>query len=320
LAASATMPAEEALKEVAPQKQAEGPRAPLAMDPSSSIQAEASVSISDSIAPPPLPQGNLFGDFSQTRGWRSYFNKGDLSNLVAFLTLVGGFIWYTETPQSEAAKYLFSTGLFAFSGGVTNWVAIKMLFYRVPGLVGSGVIPRQFIAIRNAIKNMLMHTFFDLPFLRTYIDRRSKQFIKEIGLGNKLTAIMMQPEFDGFFVEKLKALSEKPEGQMLQTMAMMFGGIEGMAPFVKPLLVNSSQEFVDDMVENFDPLKVWSVEAVQMQLDNVVTEKLQLLTPEMITEMLDSIMHEHLGWLVIWGNVFGALIGIASQAAGFGAS
>ena len=33
-------------------------------------------------------------------------------------------------------------------------------------------------------------------------------------------------------------------------------------------------------------------------------------------QLMESVIREHLGWLIVWGNVFGALIGIISQAAG----
>ncbi|MDD4855931.1 MAG: DUF445 domain-containing protein, partial [Sulfuricurvum sp.] len=36
------------------------------------------------------------------------------------------------------------------------------------------------------------------------------------------------------------------------------------------------------------------------------------LTPMMIKEMLHGLMKEHLGWLVVWGGVFGGAIGIVS--------
>jgi len=32
----------------------------------------------------------------------------------------------------------------------------------------------------------------------------------------------------------------------------------------------------------------------------------------MVKEMLHGLMKEHLGWLVVWGGVFGGLIGIIS--------
>ena len=59
---------------------------------------------------------------------------------------------------------IFMAGLFALSGGLTNWLAIYMLFEKVPLLYGSGVIPNRFEEFKNGIKNLIMNEFF-LQFL-----------------------------------------------------------------------------------------------------------------------------------------------------------
>ena len=56
--------------------------------------------------------------------------------------------------------YILSTGLFALSGGITNWLAVHMLFERVPGLYGSGVIQIRFEEFKLGIRNLIMQQFF----------------------------------------------------------------------------------------------------------------------------------------------------------------
>ena len=53
-------------------------------------------------------------------------------------------------------RYILAFGLFGFAGGITNWLAVKMLFDEIPGVYGSGIIPKQFKQIRNTIKEMIM--------------------------------------------------------------------------------------------------------------------------------------------------------------------
>ena len=36
-----------------------------------------------------------------------------------------------------------------------------------------------------------------------------------------------------------------------------------------------------------------------------------------VKEMMEEVIREHLGWLIVWGNVFGALIGLAARALGY---
>jgi len=44
---------------------------------------------------------------------------------------------------------------------------------------------------------------------------------------------------------------------------------------------------------------------------------LEELTPERVKEMMEEVIREHLGWLIVWGNVFGALIGLSARALGY---
>jgi uncharacterized membrane protein YheB (UPF0754 family) len=47
-------------------------------------------------------------------------------------------------------------------------------------------------------------------------------------------------------------------------------------------------------------------------IEQIVEARLAELTPVMIKEMLHTLMKEHLGWLVVWGGVFGGAIGLLS--------
>ena len=53
-------------------------------------------------------------------------------------------------------RYTMSFGLFGLAGGVTNWVAVYMLFEKVPYLYGSGVIPTRYVEIRSVFRLRLL--------------------------------------------------------------------------------------------------------------------------------------------------------------------
>ena len=54
-------------------------------------------------------------------------NKSLITNFLALsLTVYGGF--FSPIYSTE----IFMAGLFALSGGLTNWLAIHMLFEKVP--------------------------------------------------------------------------------------------------------------------------------------------------------------------------------------------
>jgi uncharacterized membrane protein YheB (UPF0754 family) len=215
------------------------------------------------------------------------------------------------------SRYVLAFGLFGFAGGITNWLAVKMLFDKIPFLLGSGVIPRQFKEIRRAIKDAVLQMFFDKTFLESYLGPRSRELLKSMDLPNILKETMTSPDFDQMFVEKLTDIANRPEGMMLQTMATMFGGVELMAPTLKPMLVSFGQEMISALVDKFDPSKMISVDKIRDELDILMEEKLKQLTPERVKEIMEGVIRNHLGWLVIWGNVFGGFIGIISLLAGY---
>ena len=58
-------------------------------------------------------------------------NKSLTTNLIAISITAYGMI--AENYSTE----IFMAGLFALSGGVTNWIAIHMLFEKIPFLYDS---------------------------------------------------------------------------------------------------------------------------------------------------------------------------------------
>lgn len=91
-----------------------------------------------------------------------------------------------------------------------------------------------------------------------------------------------------------------------------------MAPMLKPLLISFGEEMTSALVEKFDPAAVISVDKIRSELDILMTDKLQELSPNRIKEIMEDVIRNHLGWLVVWGNLFGGVIGIVSVLAGYG--
>lgn len=113
------------------------------------------------------------------------------------------------------------------------------------------------------------------------------------------------------------------------------GGIEGIVNVSKPIVSKMAGDIVPVLLRSFDLKEFVDITTIQNEIDALMTEKLELLTPEMVKELLERVVREHLGnsffsesyftisstgWLVVWGNVFGSLIGVVSNAAGLGPS
>jgi len=204
-------------------------------------------------------------------GYDKYMNKGDLSNVATFVVMVLGLILGAQLGYDTAAsKYVLAVGLFGFAGGITNWLAVKMLFDHIPFLYGSGVIPRNFEAIIASVKEMIMKMFFDGDFLKEYINQRSKGLVGQLDLGAQLKTAFAGPEVDARIAAKLQEVADthaqgSQEGMMVKMMLDMFGGgvaPEGaagpgpgavaMAPMVKPMMAALGEEMISMLAENFD--------------------------------------------------------------------
>ena len=79
-------------------------------------------------------------------------NKSLGTNLIAFLIVIIGY--FTQNT------IVLTVGLFALSGAVTNWLAVHMLFEKVPFLYGSGVVENRFEQFKTSIHTLIMNQFF----------------------------------------------------------------------------------------------------------------------------------------------------------------
>ena len=164
-----------------------------------------------------------------------------------------------------------------------------------------------------------MKMFFSKEFLEEYMNNRFTELMTEKNLGDIVRKQVSQPGFDALFEAKLEAISKTPDGMILNTIAPLFGGVAPMVPILKPFIGAFGSEMVNDIARNCEVTDLVSTEDVIREVENLLNEKLVMITPEMVRELMEEIIRDHLGWLVVWGNVFGAVIGMASVLAGYGA-
>ena len=234
------------------------------------------------------------------------FDKRIWTNLIAATLVVFGF--WTSEPWSNI---LLNIGLFSLSGALTNWVAVYMLFERVPGIYGSGVIPLHFEDFKLGIHRLIMLQFFDRKNLVKFFKGADvskylpdlKQAFKEINLN---------PAFDSL----LEVIQNSSFGPMLS----MAGGIQALEPLREPfnekmhLVVQKiavSEPFQQALREKQDEFT--ASQDLHQKIDGIVTDRLEELTPEMVKEIIENMIQKHLGWLVVWGGVFGGLIGLLTS-------
>ncbi|CAM2933658.1 hypothetical protein VIOR103205_08630 [Vibrio ordalii] len=230
-------------------------------------------------------------------------NKSLLTNIIALALLATSY-------QLDNTIALYA-GLFAFSGAITNWLAIHMLFEKVPGLYGSGVIPARFEEFKTAIKSLMMEQFFT----QSNIDR----FLSKEMTGSKtldLEPVIAKVDFNPTFDSLVEVIANSPFGGMLA----MFGGTDALQPLKQPFVEKMQQSMID--ISQSDSVKQAlkeqleapeMIEEITANIENIIDQRLNELTPKLVKEMVQKMIKQHLGWLVVWGGVFGGLIGVASS-------
>ncbi|VAW66475.1 FIG01058172: hypothetical protein [hydrothermal vent metagenome] len=227
-------------------------------------------------------------------------NKSLITNLLALLTVVLGYV--LQQP------IIMSVGLFAVSGAITNWLAIHMLFEKVPGLYGSGVVPARFEDFKQGIKHLMMSQFFT--------DENIDRFLKgdknnRFHLAPVIEKVDLSPSFDAL----IEVIMQSSFGSMLG----MFGGVDALTPLKEPFVKSMKSSIIDlTKEESFQRLLRDELEQpdvlldIKQQISDIVEKRLNELTPQLVKEIIQEMIKKHLGWLVVWGGVFGGAIGFIS--------
>ena len=230
-------------------------------------------------------------------------NKSDITNLITVLIMAYGY--------SNGNDTIFMIGLFALSGAVTNTLAIHMLFEKVPFLYGSGVIESKFSQFKISIHNLLMNQFFTRENLTRFFQDEVNSAKKNVDFEKILNKTDFSPAYE--------SLKESVMQSSFGGMLGMFGGEAALEPLREPftkklqasiITISQSSAFQEVLSE---ALKSEDLsEDIYNKLSKIVNVRLEELTPAMVKEIVQDMIKEHLGWLVIWGAVFGGLIGLVS--------
>ena len=203
---------------------------------------------------------------------------------------------------------IFTVGLFALSGAITNWLAIHMLFEKVPGLYGSGVIPARFEDFKLAIRQLMMEQFFTKENIDRFLSSKSGS-AAPIDLSPVIEKVDLSPAFD--------SLVSVIENSSFAPMLAMVGGTEALQPMKEPFIEKMKVSIQDiTQSEQFNTLLRDELEqpnmiaGMQEKVSDIIEKRLNELTPQLVKEIIQTMIKEHLGWLVVWGGIFGGIIGL----------
>jgi uncharacterized membrane protein YheB (UPF0754 family) len=231
-------------------------------------------------------------------------NKSLLTNLIALLIVIAGLF-----ITGEYKSLVLNTGLFALSGGLTNWLAIHMLFEKVPGFYGSGVIPARFEEFKVGIKILVMEQFFSQENLESFFSKISAPDSDD-SEKTAMDKIVGSVDLDGAFESLVEVIMNSSFAGMLS----MVGGANALLPLREPF-IEKMREFLAKVGEDkeiLDNIRQDSSETLMASVEQIVDQRLDELTPQLVKEIIQQMIRKHLGWLVVWGGVIGGLIGLVT--------
>ena len=217
-------------------------------------------------------------------------NKSFLTNFIALITTLIGHFY--------AIPVLFAVGLFALSGAVTNWLAIHMLFEKVPLLYGSGVIPARFEDFKAGIRNLMMEQFFTEENIDRFLSDRSGN-ASTLNLVPVIEKVDLSPAFDN--------LVDVIETSSFGGMLAMVGGKEALQPLREPFIekmketvceLSQSESFNTILREELEQPNV--VAGMRDKVSDIIEKRLNELTPQLVKEIIQTMIRQHLGWLVVF--------------------
>ena len=220
-------------------------------------------------------------------------NKSLTTNLVALAIICASYL----SPKYN--EIIYQTGLFALSGGITNWLAIHMLFEKVPFFYGSGVIPSRFEEFKLGIKQLVMTEFFTPKNIDVFIEQQTQALSTDIS-----NMIDFNRVFDG--------LVEAIENSSMGSMLTMLGGRKALQPLKEPVSLKL-QEILSEIkeVKSLETGKKNLGSSLITQVEQLIDQRLDELTPGQVKNIIQAMIRKHLGWLVVWGGAVGGCIGLS---------
>ena len=179
----------------------------------------------------------------------------------------------------------------AFTGWVTTWVAIKMLFHprnpiRILGITIQGVFPKRQKQVAAKLGSVVANELIHFDEIAAML--KNPEMLKQLNP-------TIEKHLDNFLMVKLK--EKLPVMAMFVSDAMMGKIKEGMMEEIGSLLPEIISQYSDSLSRQID-------------IEKMVTEKVSNFSTDKLEEILESVMKKEFVFLEIVGCALGLLIGI----------
>ena len=190
---------------------------------------------------------------------------------------------------------------FAFSGAITNSLAIHMLLKKFHFLYGSGVIENK---IFHSLRSLFIIWLW-ISFLRKK-EALNRFFETEVNSAKNsidFEKILTKTDFSPAYESLKESVMQSSFGGMLS----MFGGEAALEPlrdhlhknFKKSIISITSSEAFQNVLNEAIKSPDFSND-VYMKIKFDCKHKTRRINIKMVKDIIQEMIEEHLGWLVIW--------------------
>ena len=116
-------------------------------------------------------------------------------------------------------------------------------------------------------------------------------------------------DFDRVFDGLVDAI----EGSSMGSMFAMVGGRKALQPLKEPITLKL-QEIISEIKEakSKETGDRNLTSSLIAQVEQIIDQRLDELTPGQVKNIIQAMIRNHLGWLVVWGGAVGGLIGFGA--------
>lgn len=231
------------------------------------------------------------------------------------LTLIGAGLacrLYPEAPREfhrDAGRFFLSCGIFGLASALSNFVAVKVLLLTL-------FLSRHESVLQASVQDIVMNIFFTKEAVEPHLVAHVRKGLSTTtNVVQTIGQILTTPEFDTLIEKYLKRLLyQTPEGLM-----MTFAGLskEKLKPLVLPAMVTLVSDVLPVLSTLFEVKDVVSMDAVFDVLERIVSHRAESLNIRDLKGIVSGVLGPHLSILVLWGSVFGILLGAAAEALSF---
>lgn len=254
--------------------------------------------------------------FASRRG--SYVTIGCVSIFVTFLCLVIGILVAIYSKKNThktviiACELLRAAGLFGFTGGVTNWLGIKLIFNRIPGVFFSGAITKHFAVAKKLMANFILESFFSPLQVKKYINEKARDYLTAENIDSQLEKLLNSASAETMINEQLDILMGTPEGLRLRMLGITKAKLK---PLVKPHLTNLKTSIVPLLLSSVESVELLNADNLKEQIVDLILTRTHELSAQQVKHIVKDAVYRHLSWIVFWGSVLGAIVGCLAELA-----